>query len=61
MARARAARRRRQHVVAALAANVRIADRILVTDTGRIVETGTFDELVDVGGPFTELYKLQLG
>ncbi len=30
-------------------------DRILVFDEGRIVETGTYDELVRLGGVFTEL------
>ena len=30
-------------------------DRILVFDDGRVVETGTYDELVDRGGVFAEL------
>ncbi|MFJ8746688.1 ATP-binding cassette domain-containing protein [Embleya sp. NPDC127516] len=42
-------------------ANVRTADRIIVMNTGRIVETGTFDELAHAGGLFNELYKLQQG
>jgi ATP-binding cassette subfamily B protein len=33
------------------------ADRILVFDQGRIVETGTYAELVDNGGVFTELIR----
>ncbi|MCC3767662.1 ATP-binding cassette domain-containing protein [Streptomyces sp. UNOC14_S4] len=42
-------------------ANTRLADRIIVLDQGRIVEAGTFDELIDLGGLFFELYKLQEG
>jgi ATP-binding cassette subfamily B protein len=34
---------------------LRDADRIVVFDEGRIVETGTFDELVRRGGVFSEL------
>jgi ATP-binding cassette subfamily B protein len=34
---------------------LRDADRILVFDEGRIVETGTYDELFQRGGVFTEL------
>jgi ATP-binding cassette subfamily B protein len=38
--------------------NARIADRVVVLDRGRIVESGTFDSLLDAGGLFAELYKL---
>lgn len=38
--------------------NARIADRIVVLDGGRIVETGTFESLLDAAGLFAELYKL---
>lgn len=40
-------------------ANTRLADRIVVMHHGRIVERGSFTELVDAGGPFAELFKLQ--
>ena len=40
-------------------ANVRLADRILVLEGGRVVEDGDFNSLVTAGGVFTELYKLQ--
>src|SRR5207248_300080 len=36
---------------------LRDADRIFVFDAGRIVETGTFDELLRRGGVFTELVR----
>jgi ATP-binding cassette subfamily C protein len=35
------------------------ADRIVVLDRGRIVQTGAYDELVDVPGPFAELAARQ--
>jgi ATP-binding cassette, subfamily B, beta-glucan exporter len=38
---------------------VRNATRILVFKDGRIVETGTFDELVQRGGSFAELVEAQ--
>ncbi len=38
--------------------NARIADRVIVLDGGRIVESGTSDSLLDASGLFAELYKL---
>ncbi|MFE1598459.1 glucan ABC transporter ATP-binding protein/ permease [Methylobacterium sp. ID0610] len=46
-------------VIAHRLATIRNADRILVFDRGRIVEAGTFDELVAEGGRFAELARAQ--
>jgi ATP-binding cassette, subfamily B, beta-glucan exporter len=46
-------------VIAHRLATVRNATRILVFDQGRIVERGTFDELVHKGGIFAALAKAQ--
>jgi ATP-binding cassette subfamily B protein len=46
-------------VIAHRLATVRNADRIFVFHDGRIVERGTFDELVKQGGRFAELAKAQ--
>jgi ATP-binding cassette subfamily B protein len=35
------------------------ADKVLVVDGGRIVETGTHDELLAAGGMYAELYRTQ--
>ena len=36
------------------------ADQILVIDNGRIIERGTHEELLDLGGLYWEMYDLQL-
>ncbi|MEX0589816.1 MAG: glucan ABC transporter ATP-binding protein/ permease, partial [Xanthobacteraceae bacterium] len=46
-------------VIAHRLATVRNADRIFVFHDGRIVERGTFDELVKLGGRFAELARAQ--
>jgi ATP-binding cassette, subfamily B, bacterial len=44
-------------LVAHRLSTLRAADRIMVFDSGRIIETGTFSELLNQGGVFTELAK----
>lgn len=46
-------------VIAHRLATIRNANRILVFDKGRIVEAGSFEELVALGGRFAELAKAQ--
>src|SRR4029077_6933700 len=46
-------------VIAHRLSTVRKASRILVFDAGRIVEAGTFDELVAAGGRFADLARAQ--
>lgn len=47
-------------VIAHRLATVRRASKILVFEGGRIVETGTFEELVEAGGRFASLAQAQL-
>jgi ATP-binding cassette subfamily B protein len=54
-------RNRTTFVIAHRLATVRRATRILVFEAGRIVEAGTFDELVGAGGRFARLARAQFG
>ena len=46
-------------VIAHRLSTIRHCDRILVLDGGQIVEDGTYDELIDKGGFFSELVERQ--
>jgi ATP-binding cassette subfamily B protein len=46
-------------VIAHRLSTIRNATRILVFDSGRVIESGTFDELVAKGGRFAELARAQ--
>jgi ATP-binding cassette, subfamily B, beta-glucan exporter len=48
-------------VIAHRLATIRNATRILVFDQGRVIEAGTYDELVQRGGFFADLVKAQFG
>ncbi|MFC7619819.1 ABC transporter ATP-binding protein [Microlunatus sp. GCM10028923] len=39
--------------------SVRSADRILVVDRGRLIEQGTHEQLLDLGGHYARLYRTQ--
>jgi ATP-binding cassette subfamily B protein len=52
-------RGRTTFVIAHRLSTIRNATMILVFDGGRVIESGTFDELVAKGGRFAELAKAQ--
>src|SRR6188508_2256185 len=52
-------RGRTTFVIAHRLSTIRNATRILVFDNGRVIESGTFDELVAKGGRFAELARAQ--
>jgi ABC-type multidrug transport system fused ATPase/permease subunit len=58
---ARLRRGRTTFVIAHRLSTIRSADQILVIDAGRIVERGTHDELLRVGGLYRSLYERQQG
>ncbi|MCW2991623.1 MAG: transporter related [Solirubrobacterales bacterium] len=47
-------------VIAHRLSTVRMADRVLVLDDGKVVQEGGFDELLEVDGPFRRLVRRQL-
>ncbi|MGO2026831.1 MAG: ABC transporter ATP-binding protein, partial [Brevibacterium aurantiacum] len=44
-------------IIAHRLSTVEIADRVLVMDSGRIIEDGTPDELISGAGKFAQLHK----
>ncbi|MFW6261034.1 MAG: ABC transporter ATP-binding protein, partial [Spirochaetota bacterium] len=56
---AKLSRGRTSFVIAHRLATIRDADRIIVLDSGRIVEVGSHDELVEANGRYAELLKTQ--
>ena len=55
------ARGRTVFVIAHRLSALRMADRIITIERGRLIEDGTHDELVKTGGRYATLYRLQAG
>jgi subfamily B ATP-binding cassette protein HlyB/CyaB len=55
------ARGRTVLVIAHRLSALRLADRIITIERGRLVEDGTHDELIKTGGRYATLYRLQAG
>jgi ABC-type multidrug transport system ATPase subunit len=56
---AQIARGRTVFVIAHRLSALRIANRIITIERGRIIEDGTHDELIKTGGRYATLYRLQ--
>src|SRR5438067_215141 len=52
-------RNRTSIVIAHRLSTIRMADKIVVMEQGRIIESGTHAELLDLGGTYKRLYELQ--
>jgi subfamily B ATP-binding cassette protein MsbA len=46
-------------VIAHRLSTIRSADKILVVEAGRVVESGTHEELLEIGGRYKQLYDKQ--
>jgi subfamily B ATP-binding cassette protein MsbA len=55
----RLVRNRTTFVIAHRLSTIRSADRIYALKAGRIVESGSHDELLSAGGVYADLYQLQ--
>jgi subfamily B ATP-binding cassette protein HlyB/CyaB len=48
-------------IIAHRLSTVRRSDRIITIDRGRLIEDGTHDELINTGGRYASLYRMQAG
>jgi subfamily B ATP-binding cassette protein HlyB/CyaB len=48
-------------IIAHRLSTLRMADRIVTIERGRLTEDGTHDELIRTGGRYATLYRLQAG
>ncbi len=55
------ARDRTVFIIAHRLSTLRIADRVLTIDQGRLVEDGTHDELIRAAARYASLHHLQAG
>src|SRR4029079_14378636 len=55
------ARGRTVLIIAHRLSTVRLTDRIITIDRGRLVEDGTHDELIKTGGRYASLHRLEAG